>query len=77
MSKKHRGGPGPVPRSNRSKMGPKFNAGPPDDVAQSGESPPSGSAPGQEQDEKRRLGSFVGAGEQSFKQPGGKNDANH
>ena len=28
------------------------------------------------QDEKRRLGNFEGAGEHSFQQPGGKNDAN-
>ncbi len=31
----------------------------------------------QAQDPKRRQGDFVGAGEQSYKQPGGLNDANH
>jgi hypothetical protein len=31
----------------------------------------------QEQDPNRRLGDFEGAGEHSFQQPGGRNDANH
>jgi hypothetical protein len=31
----------------------------------------------QEQDPKRRLGNFTGAGEHSIQQPGGTNDANH
>ncbi len=75
MSKKHHGGPGPVPRGNQSKMGPKFNEKPADEEA--AESSPSEGTPGHEQDPKRRLGNFVGAGEQSVKQPGGKNDANH
>jgi hypothetical protein len=75
MSKKHHGGPGPVPKGNQSQMGPKFNEEPVDE--QAAETAPSDGTPGHEQDEKRRLGNFTGAGEQSFKQPGGKNDANH
>jgi hypothetical protein len=35
-----------------------------------------GGASLQQQDAKRRLGNFEGAGEHSFEQPGGKNDAN-
>jgi len=31
----------------------------------------------QARDAKRRLGDFKGAGEPSYQQPGGKNDANH
>jgi len=30
----------------------------------------------EEQDPKRRLGNFDGAGEHAYQQPGGKNDAN-
>ncbi len=30
-----------------------------------------------EQDTKRRLGNYDGAGEHAIQQPGGKNDANH
>lgn len=76
MSKKHQGGPGPVPKGNQSPMGPNFN-NEPEDNAQPGKNPPADGVPSQEQDPKRRLGNFVGAGEQSFKQPGGNNDANH
>jgi hypothetical protein len=76
MSKKHHGGPGPIPKGNQSHMGPKFNEAI-DDEAQADKNPPADGVPSQEQDEKRRLGDFVGAGEQSIKQPGGKNDANH
>ncbi len=34
-------------------------------------------APFQDQDPKRRLGDYDGAGEHAIQQPGGKNDANH
>jgi len=34
-------------------------------------------APFQEQDPKRRLGNYGGAGEHPYQQPGGLNDANH
>jgi len=33
--------------------------------------------PTQQQDPKRRLGDYEGAGEHSIQQPGGRNDANH
>jgi hypothetical protein len=77
MSKKHHGGPGPVPRGNQSQRGPKFDEGPVDEQAQPGENPPASGVPSQEQDPKRRLGDFVGAGEHSIQQPGGKKGANH
>jgi hypothetical protein len=71
MSKKQHGGPGPIPKGNQSQMGPNFNEEPVEEQAAS-----EGTSE-HEQDAKRRLGNFVGAGEQSVKQPGGKNDANH
>ena len=64
----------PVPPGNRPQ------AGPPDDAAQSDaadQQAAGGGAPFQDQDEKRRLGNYETAGEAAFKQPGGKNDANH
>lgn len=78
MSKKHRGGPGPVPPGNQSRMGPQHSDRPAGDeeLAQKGPEGTSGAA-GQEQDPKRRLGNYQTAGEHAFQQPGGKNDANH
>jgi len=62
----------PVPPANRP------NAGPPDAAAQPVDeaAQPGGGAPFDEQDAKRRLGNFEGAGEAPYKQPGGNNDAN-
>jgi hypothetical protein len=62
----------PVPPGNQPKAGPPAEA----DLAQQAESA-GGGAPFQEQDAKRRLGNFEGAGEHAYQQPGGKNDANH
>ena len=57
---------------NQSQAGP---AGTPDASRQADADAKSG-APFQEQDAKRRLGNFEGAGEHAYQQPGGKNDAN-
>jgi len=67
----------PVPPGNQPRTGP-----PADQAdAQQGQTPGQQTTQGegsfQEQDPKRRLGDFTGAGENSIKQPGGKNDANH
>ena len=60
----------PVPPGNQPQAGPAGGA----EVSQASEK--EGGAPFQEQDPKRRLGDFTTAGEHSFQQPGGKNDAN-
>ncbi len=65
MSKKHKGGPAPVPKGNQPKTGPE-QPGLPETAA-----PPDG-APASEQDPKRRLGNFGTAGEHPIQQPGGK-----
>jgi len=73
MSRKKKHGSAPVPPGNQPKAGPKDAQGEPlNDQAKAG-----GGAPGQEQDPKRRLGNFTGAGEHPYQQPGGLNDANH
>ena len=66
--------PGKLPEGNRTHFGPGADAGPPtaDDEAPGSPGDGTGDA---EQDPKRRLGNFVGKGEHSFVQPGGKNDA--
>lgn len=54
-------------------------AGPPvtdEELPEGGQQGATG-APFQEQDAKRRLGDFESAGEHSFVQPGGNNDAQH
>jgi hypothetical protein len=76
MSKKHHGGPGPVPPGNRP------HAGSPDAANEEHETPDNLQKGGeissqQEEDPKRRLGDFTGKGEHSIQQPGGKNDSNH
>jgi len=70
--KKHRHGPGPIPPANRPKTGPERP------IAENEEEIPqhqdnTGFA---EQDPKRRLGNYEGAGEHAYVQPGGRNDAN-
>jgi len=78
MSKKHQGGPGPVPKGNRSPMGPTFHTDPPTDE-EGGEQRDvgTGGAASQEQDEKRRLGNFETTGEHAIQQPGGKQGSDH
>jgi hypothetical protein len=70
MSKKHKGGPAPIPKGNQSPAGPR--RGTQEEAAHS----PHG-APSSEQDPKRRLGDFETAGERSIEQPGGKQGPNH
>jgi len=71
MSKKNHS-PGPVPPGNRSNGGLDETGGPATE-----QTPPDDGTGFQEQDPKRRLGNFTGAGEHSIQQPGGKKDANH
>ena len=71
MSKKHHGGPAPIPPGNRGHVGPPS--------AETGEQPltnadENASASFQEQDPKRRLGDFSGAGEHPRQQPSRLND---
>jgi len=61
----------PVPPGNLPPTGPPAAAQPTEPAE-----PQKDGAPFQEQDEKRRIGDFTGAGEHSFHQPGGRNDAN-
>ena len=64
--KKHAGR---VPPGNQPK------AGLPAPAGQEPEQVAGGRAPAQEQDPKRRLGNYAGAGEHPYQQPGGRNDA--
>ena len=67
MSKKHHGGPAPVPPGNQRHTGPGADS----------DSAPTDAPDGdgfQEQDPKRRLGGFETAGEHSRQQPGALND---
>ena len=72
MAKKNHA-PGSVPPANQPQSGPPEMKGA-DDQAQETASQSGGD---QEQDPKHRLGDYVGKGEHSIQQPGGKNDANH
>lgn len=73
MSKKHHGGPGPIPPGNQPHAGPAFTPGGAD--ADLPNQPVDGGVPGdQEQDPQRRLGGFEGKGEHSRQQPGRLND---
>lgn len=60
----------PVPPGNQPQHGPPDATGP---LAGEGQQA-GGGAPGQEQDEKRRLGDFEGAGEHARQQPTPRND---
>jgi len=64
---------GPVPPGNRPQPGPPSNT----DASQQADASTTSGSPFQDQDAKRRLGNFEGAGEHAYQQPGGKNDANH
>lgn len=72
MSKKHHG-PAPVPPGNRPPSGPPIA---PDSTENDPSVPlnPDEGAPFQEQDVKRRLGNYGGAGEHPIQQPGRSND---
>jgi hypothetical protein len=72
MSKKHHGGPAPVPPGNRPHAGP-----PGTSVENVGGSDPDATDTGasfQDQDPQRRLGGYETAGEHSRQQPGPLND---
>ena len=66
MSKKHKGGPAPVPAGNQS------NSSTQQPVHEKTAEIPHGT-PASEQDPKRRLGNFGTAGEHPIEQPDGKN----
>jgi len=74
MSHKKKRGNSPVPPGNRTKAGPKNSD---QDTSIQAQGDAGGGASFQEQDPKRRLGNFSGAGEHPYQQPGGLNDANH
>ena len=67
--KKHSG---PVPPANQPQAGPPGSI----NASQQADADTSSGAPFEDQDAKRRLGNFEGAGEHAYQQPGGKNDAN-
>jgi hypothetical protein len=69
MSKKHKGGPAPIPKGNRPQAG-RYEPGTAPIAT-----PPEG-APASQHDPKRRLGNYATAGEHSIEQPGGKQGAN-
>jgi len=64
----------PVPPGNQARKGPPADQ---NEAQQAQDLHSDNSAGFQEQDPKRRLGDFQTAGEHSYKQPGGLNDANH
>jgi hypothetical protein len=70
MAKKNHA-PGPVPPANRSKSGPP-DGGLVDDMTKQHEAQTGGD---QEHGDQHGTGGYVGKGEASFHQPGGKNDA--
>jgi hypothetical protein len=70
MSKKHKGGPAPVPKGNQP------HAGPEQGVEKDTPPIPHG-APASEQDPKRRLGNYGTAGEHAIEQPDGKKGSDH
>ncbi len=74
MSKKHHGGPGPVPPGNRPQSGPAFNENAGEDEDQTPGTQSDTGAGFQEQDPQRRLGDFGTAGEHPRQQPGRLND---
>jgi hypothetical protein len=72
MSKKHQGGPAPVPPGNRPNAGPTPAPGT-EDVQQPANAD-EGGAPFTDQDQKRRLGGYQTAGEHAIQQPSKLND---
>lgn len=75
MSKKHHGGPGPVPAGNRQKRG--RTRQPDADTPTTGEVREGGEVPAQQEDPERRMGDFTGTARHSIHEPGGKNGADH
>jgi len=60
---------------SRVRRGNGGRAGPVDGAAVSDEAAEGKSGPMQEQDDKRRIGNYEGAGEPPYRQPGGNHDA--
>ena len=75
MSKKHHGGPGPVPPGNKPAAFPTGHGKPPkgDDETTTQSDQGAGF---QEQDPQRRLGGYATAGEHPRQQPSHLNDGN-
>jgi hypothetical protein len=73
MSKKHHGGPAPVPPGNRSNAGPTHTQGT-DDAQEPVNTAENQGEAFQEQDPKRRLGGYETAGEHPRQQPSRLND---
>jgi hypothetical protein len=76
VAHKKRHGPAPIPPENRPQGGPQD---PENELLldQAAEQDKDAGAAFNEQDPKRRLGNYGGAGEHPFQQPGGRNDADH
>lgn len=72
MAKKNHA-PGPIPPANRPKSGPS-DSGRTEDMAEQFEAQTGGD---QEHGDLHGTGGFVGKGETSFQQPGGRNGADH
>jgi hypothetical protein len=70
MSKKHKGGPAPIPPGNQANSGITMLMA--EEVA-----PLPHGLPLSEQDAKRRLGNYSTAGEHSIEQPSGKKGSDH
>ena len=70
MSKKHKGGPAPIPKANQSPMG-KPGVAEEDKTAVTGGGAPS------EHDPKHRLGDYATEGEHAIEQPDGKKGSDH
>jgi hypothetical protein len=70
MSKKHHGGPAPVPPGNRPQRIPAPTTGSDEAATPTTDN----GASFQDQDPKRRLGGFGGAGEHPRQQPGALSD---
>jgi len=69
MSRKHKGGPAPIPPGNQP------HAGTTKPIPEHVQAMPHGPKPA-EQDVKRRLGNYTTAGEHSIEQPKGKQGPN-
>lgn len=72
MSKKHSGGPAPVPPGNRPQSGPPSGA--PGDADAALPDDAHNGDPFNDQDAQRRLGGFESAGEHARQQPSKLND---
>jgi hypothetical protein len=75
MSKKHHGGPGPVPPDNRQHAGTSSTLG--EAEKESGSLQKGGEVQSQQEHPGNQLGDYTGKGEHSIQQPGGKNGSDH